>query len=1288
MSPEEWLKQKQEKEATLSPEEWLKKKRAEQPALSPEEWLAQKKQNEQVTENLDKEAQGIQPTVDIDGVAIPVTAERTQESVNKELESRVKESEKNPEKEPSPLQIGAGLLAEIGIAEGSKAAGTLAGAGTAVALGQMGPQVFLPEEIVTVPIGAGIGYFLGATGGGATGSISAQKIEGRDSINWGRAAVSALMNLIPGSKVTKGPQVLVKASEALAKRPVATTAAVGAISAPATVAAEQLYETGELPSAGELVGPSALAGTLGAGLGLSQQKMLPILRRFAGKSPEELNNLVNRGDSGAVSYVDALTQDVDPKDFLTKDNLKEFIGTLGQTAKANIAPTKVLGKEAAQAMRDAANIASTGREVGGILGSRVNDAIAKSSDPAEVQQFALEYITGKAPKVPKELESLAADLSQARKYIAEYQDGLLEMHYNGQRKMPDLLAKYIEESKNEGDYLTRSYAFFGDANYSPSKQSYQELLDDLTTKPRIGIDERKFIRKTDAQGNRLEVDNPNYGSEIDLPPMSKADAEKYIADLNLKKASNPDELHNWIYSQNAGILKEKKDLSPALRKYLGEYTTPGEKISETMSKLSRLVAYDKADNQISNIFRDMGVGKFAGEGLDPSWQPIKLRRGNARIGDQELYGPPELQTAINHLYANGSDDAGISFMESLGKDLYQTGISLSKAARTVFNPVSQATNYIYGPVNMAGMGMNPFKSFGKGAKFSLSQYEFFAKKLSNTSIDEFKRKKELGIFPQNLQFADIQAGFKSGKIGRFAQKIVDPFGKFYSMPDLANRYIVTKNYESQLLKQFPGASYDLVEKEAATLTNNTSQNYDFVSNGIKALSKNGIPADQFSMFMFELIRNQYNQGKLIKNMLDGSYAKELSQKFGVEANQKAINAEATKRIASLTLVYASTAATLQKGMEMAGITREKEKAYRETVLPDYAERKPLFIKEDRKTGNVEWMNTSYLVPQQGLIGSFVAGFNNRSINDAIKFGFEGIADDVLGEGNFVTNSLAQAANNYNFETGRPISDSPDPSVSRVERTQFFFKNMLEPSFIDFYKKSQTRPISKTAEKLVGLRFNETNVDKGFGFRARALKENLNSARSGISSARYRLEEGRMNQQEFDEVYNQSNQSYRDNLQSLNRHVSNLRTIGLDEGKIAGMLTDNGFGSEITLAALDGEVIDAPKVKRDTITDLYDEIAMLPRKEREARIRNTSKEDPELGKKLASRHKQQVIDEVRNVNDKDMVIRRLGIDDGTRARYIWKQMQKNQEPDSVLKMFMKKGIATPEVVRDIRILQKK
>jgi hypothetical protein len=167
-------------------------------------------QNEQVADNLNKEAQGIQPTVNIDGVEIPVTAERTQESVNKELESRVKEAEKDPENEPSWKRIATGLLAEIGISESSKVSGTLAGGAIAAGIGQMGPQAFLPEEIITVPAGMGIGYFLGSTGGGAAGNIAAQKIEGRDSINWGRAAVSALVNLIPGSKLTKGPQALIE----------------------------------------------------------------------------------------------------------------------------------------------------------------------------------------------------------------------------------------------------------------------------------------------------------------------------------------------------------------------------------------------------------------------------------------------------------------------------------------------------------------------------------------------------------------------------------------------------------------------------------------------------------------------------------------------------------------------------------------------------------------------------------------------------------------------------------------------------------------------------------------------------------------------------------------------------------------------------------------------------------------------------------------------------------------------------------------------------------------------
>lgn len=286
------------------------------------------------------------------------------------------------------------------------------------------------------------------------------------------------------------------------------------------------------------------------------------------------------------------------------------------------------------------------------------------------------------------------------------------------------------------------------------------------------------------------------------------------------------------------------------------------------------------------------------------------------------------------------------------------------------------------------------------------------------------------------------------------------------------------------------------------------------------------------------------------------------------------------------------------------------------------------------------------------------------------------------------NALTQALNNYDFERDRKITTAEDPSTKMLDKGKFFVGELLTPGFINEVEKSKTRPVGQTTQRLLGLRFNDTTIDKGFGFRARSLNDNLNTERSNIASARFRVEEGKMNQQEFDEVYNQSNQSYRDNLQSLNRHVSNLRTIGLDDGRIAGMLRENGFGSEIALAALDGEILDAPRIKRDTITDAYDEISNLPRKDIEARIREIAKQDPNKGKSLASHHKQRLIDDRLNIGDKDKLVKALSTNDGTRARYIFKQMQKSQEPDSVLKMFMKKGIATPEVVRDIRILQKK
>ena len=113
------------------------------------------------------------------------------------------------EEDPSLGQIGTGLLAEIVLGEGGKYAGATAGAAVGAAFGGVG----------AVP-GAAIGYLTGAIGGGNTGSIAAQRAEGRDDISWGRVTADTLLNVLPfgAGKVTKGAKFLPRVAKATLTR--------------------------------------------------------------------------------------------------------------------------------------------------------------------------------------------------------------------------------------------------------------------------------------------------------------------------------------------------------------------------------------------------------------------------------------------------------------------------------------------------------------------------------------------------------------------------------------------------------------------------------------------------------------------------------------------------------------------------------------------------------------------------------------------------------------------------------------------------------------------------------------------------------------------------------------------------------------------------------------------------------------------------------------------------------------------------------------------------------------
>jgi len=1168
---------------------------------------------------------------------------------------------------PSGKQIMAGLGAEIALSEGGRIAGTAGGAKIGGLIGAAGG----PAAPGTVPAGAGIGgavgYVAGSILGGASGSIAAQKIEGRDSINYGRVIADSLINLLPGAgEMKSGPKALRAMTRAMAQNRIKSTAAVGAVAAPLSQASSNLYDRGEIGEPEDLFMASAMGAALGGGLGFTSRKGATILRKLAGKPTQELNRAVYAGDMDAVSFIDIVTKDVDPEKFLKGQDVNSYLGDLSMFVKSRMAPSKVVGATATQSMRDAKNVTMAGRETGGILGERIDKKIRETADPEGTSALVAEFVTGKTKALPPELKDLQTDLSEARRYIKDYQTQLLDLHYKGEKPLPDLLRKKIEESVTDGSYLTRTYRFFDDPTWRPSAEMRAKAKAELV-----------------ADGVQPDA------------------AEKYLSDLNAKRASNDEDILSTVYSSDPRILREKKDIQPALREYLGEYISPGENIASTMSALSRHTAYSKADGEITRALQDTGMLKAATDEKPSGWGPIKLRTGPAMVDGNELHGPPELQRAINELYASKAGGAIEDVATKTASDWWETGIALSKAAKVLGNPPAYMVQ-LYGNVaQLLGMGMNPLKGLKTGAKAAVGQMSDTVAGRSGPlakmgldmpikDLDEFKRMKELGMVPSGLQFADIQAGLNQGPWGQAAGKMVEPLGKLYSVPDVAMRVVAFKNYEGLLAKAAPTAPADKMQKAAAVMTNNTYPNYDYINSSLKTLSRKGVPLSQFASFTLEMLRTQYNQGKLAARMIltPEKLAQEMADDLGVAVDKRVLQMEGMKRAAALATVYVGTAVGINEFNRKGGVTKEEEQAYRRTVLPEWDKNRPLLIKK-REDGQIETINASYLVPHMQMAAPALAALRGESFEDAAqKFG-SAFAEDLTGEGSFMMNAFSQALNNSSYKTKQPISVQPDGMKKNAEIGEWFVKELITPGIVREVEKARVNPPEQTALRQLGIRINNTTVEDGFRYKTRELKEAINMAQKEIGYAKNKMDKGEFTPNDFAEKYQRANSAYKANMLRLVTHVKDLQTLGKSEDEIFKMMRDYGVGSERAIEAFDGIIEDLPAYRPPTTADKYDEIVnRVGKKDVTKEFYAVAKENKALAESLVAHHKRVMRDEKLNVSEREKTLRALDSQDGSRAAFIFREMKRNPDKAQFLKReYIRKGVINQSVAQQLSIMEK-
>jgi len=1209
----------------------------------------------QIVERLSKEKpltadlikSGMQPKDVLDNLlGVPQTVQLSEEEIAKQVVAE--EMPNAPKDDVSVKRILAGIAAETAISEGAKVAGTAGGAKLGIAGG--------PTSPVTVPVATTIGYIGGALAGGVGGSIAAQKIEGQPKISWGRVAADTLLNLVPFGEVKKGPRIVQAISRQAAARPIASKMLLGGITSPAGLAVQSLVDTGELPGRQQVAETSGLGIVLGGALGVTSNQAQKLLGRMANRPPKLIDQMIKNGDAGAIAYVDMLTKNVDSKalkDSITPSQFKNWI--LSGELKAKAVPTSIVGKDVAQEIRVGKWRAEAGKDIGNVLLKNVNDAIANSPNPVQAEKFANDYLLGVTQKIPVGMDKMAEQLSLGRKYIRESQEEILANHYSGQKEIPDAMVKKIEDSLNQGDYVTRAYRFFEDGAYVPSEQQYKSLM------------------------KRLINDG-----------MDKEKAALYITDLNAKKAGTPDEMAQYIFSQNAGVLKNRKDLAPELRNYLGEYADVGSKLGFTVSKLSRLASYDTADSKIAQMLFNTGLLKVADE-TSQNLVPITLRRGEAHIGDQRLVGLPEVQTALNELYGQKADDLAGDLATVSIKDLWQTGTSLSKAAKVIFNPASYGTNFVGSLFSNATMANNPLKGLKMGVKGGLSQFangrlHSVAGMKTIKDIDYFKELKEVGMMPSSMQFADIQSGLQSGKLGTLTSKIIDPVGKAYSIPDIMARISVYENQKTLLRKAAVGADEKEIHKLAAEMSNNTYMNYDMLNSNLKTLSRNGIPLSQFASFTLELARTQFNQGNIARKMVNGEMAKELSARLGVQVDPNELKKEGIKRIVATAAVYGGGAAAIT-GFNRESVTPEQEKALRETVVPEWDENAPLLIKRD-KDGKVYTKNATYLAPQMQVIAPFMSAFRGESMGDALSKMAETAGDGVLENGGFMFKGVSQALANYDNEAQQKITTDPTLYGKIVDQAAWAGKELFQPGFIRETKKAQENPLAVTAMRMGGIRVNATTEEKGFGFRLREVQSDLDTVKDQLATARYRDTDktGRLlNKEELGAEYETMlNPLYKSHQEQLIKHVKNMRVLGYNNDAVMKIMAKNKVPNLEALNAIDGIVEDLPIVDRKTISDTYENLIKQPG-DIYNKILDVAKTDKDSAKALANYHKQQTRDKLLNINERDNAIRKL--DDQKQADFIYGEMKRSNSPEALLNQYAKKRVVSQDAYRAILLKMK-
>jgi hypothetical protein len=1167
------------------------------------------------------------------------------------------------EDEPSAGDIIKGVGTEVGAGIGGSLAGGIIGG----AIGSVVPVV-----------GTAAGAVAGSVIGGATasffGSLLAQDIEGREEASMGRAVAAAAIGAVPGG-VGKG----VKGAMSIGKV-VTREAAKGAAFGATEATSRAVIDKGRLPTTEELAKYGGAGALFGGALGGVTSK---VGQKFAGKTPKEIDQAVARGE---VEYTDfkpmqnnlnkVTPDDVDGErigEKILRQSVEETkvkaqseaaadamgrgknLGNMGKLL-ASVVPSKFLGKKANQATIDFNRVIKAAEEVSSQVGRKARRSIKKNPTlEGPINKF---LDTGEMS--PEVYDVLGADLQKYDNARQALQREAIQLIDDGAyRSLDDEARKQlkitIEETMTGSQrYARREYQAFLDPKFKPSTAQRKAASDELMA---------GYLARN--------------GGDFDAARRS---AEEHLQKLENSFASTKAEDPRAFFGAGVdSVFKRRHNPGQAEMEYLGVVKDPVERMKGTLTGIARSVARERTNLILGRELVDSGAA-FSSK-LDDEMIELTLR-GTSTNQPSGIYGYPQVQTALNELYVgNASDKIDNIFLNGL-VDLYRGGVGLSKGVKVLLNTVAYPVQVYGNTTNLLGMGINPFSSAGRGLRLALADVPLVSRAMEgieNTPaarkalLDELEDMARYGIKSANVLESDIRSTLDSGPFSKLTQKALDPFGKAYQVPDTLGRYVGWKANQKTLRKLFPNAPEEVIKRQAASMINDTYQNYDKLSNVVRTLSRWGV-MPQFASFTAEFMRNQYNQGKMIARMLAGNFGSEFAEELGT-ANLARMRAEGTKRLASLLGVYGGTYAAIEGVKAASGVDEQTEADLRDIVYAPWDKDRSQLVKLD-KDGKSGWIaNPSYVVPHAMGISALKAGLRGDDEQSLVGL----LTDEMVGEGSFVFQEAARAISNQD-ESGDKISSQLDDLKNAQERFAYFMGEAFKPGFTRELEKFQKAKLGKgdltlkeVGARQLGARLNPFKVEESAMF---TVKGNNDVAKAAKSEYTQLLKYEEPTPAQIEKTYEASNQLYQEAFSALRRNYEAMKNpkFGIDDDKAIKIFKDAGLSSKRIMEVITNSPSDLPRTITPSTSELYSEMGNTMAEKRKG-IMDIMSTDRETGKRLMDKWKREKRDQARGLSQRDILIRNMGVDD--RVSFLSKNPGMIQE-------FRRKGVLTDDVVRALRI----